>query len=347
MLFQLDAAMASRAGPSDPAVTRTAAESVEPPAALSLNAIRDAQRAAGPVGPPVVFDLPVPQAVRCYNQFEAYVHPVLQNTCARCHNERSPSAFQMIQAKSRSDMSNDLLVRANLDAVLRLVDPQDPSRSRLLSAAVMPHKPDDRPILTGPNHPSYRALATWLSGLKSLTAGQPAAAGTAPVAADVGVQPAAHQPSSPPLPAARPGGSFAADRRSTPTTPAARTSTPAPAPVPARPAPPAEMASPHHVRLASGETVPIEPTPAGQILPGSTVGMPQRPPAGPPPLPQMAAPTGGKTHKTIHVPGIGEVEVVDLDAPPAREAGADRPARKDGIDKAALQRFISGGRSGP
>lgn len=346
MLFQVNAAITGRAGRMDPSIQRTAGEKIEPPGSLSLNALRDAARSTRPVGPPVVFDLPTPLAIKRYNEFQAYVHRDLQRTCAKCHNEQSASQFQLIEAKSHRDMNNDLLVRANLDAVLRLVDAQDPSRSRLLSAAVMPHKPNDRPILSGPNHPIYRNLATWLAGLKSPTAARPAER------PGEGVQPAAYQaPGAPAAPRPNPG--FAVGRRGTamvaPPPPPMPPTTPGPKFDVSPPPSPANIAAPHSIRLPSGETVAAQPAPAGQILPGSTVGMPKTPPAAAPPTPRVTtartADAAGKPVKTVNVPGIGEVEVVDLDAPTDDpEPGSGKPARKDGINKAALQRFISGGR---
>jgi hypothetical protein len=346
MLFQIDAALARRTAPADAAVQRTAVEPIEPPAALKLNELRDAARKARTVGPPVIFDLPPALAIKRYNDFQAYIHRDLQQTCVKCHHEQSDLAFQMTQARSTRDYNNDLLVRANLDAVLRLVDRQDPSRSRLLGAAIMPHKPDERPILHGANHPTYRRLEMWVAGLKSPTA-PPAGPGPAP---GDGVVPAALR-----APAPRPNTGFAADRRgSAPTAPP-----PLPAQTPAGPSasvvpPPADLAAPHSIRLDSGETVPFEPAPAGQILPGSTVGMPKTPPATVPP-PRVAVPrapgspadptaTEKPAPKTITVPGIGEVEVVDLDAPTEKEAAAKKAGKKDGINKDALQKFITGGR---
>lgn len=356
MLFQIEAA-AGGAAPTDAALQRTGGESIEPPATLSLKEIRDAYGRNGsrPLGPPVVLDLPAPQAIKRYQEFGAYIHQDLQRSCARCHNERSPSAFQLIEAQSQRDMKNELLVRANLDAVLRLVDAQDPSRSPLLGAAIMPHKPDDKPILTGPNHPTYRRLAYWLGQMKSPN-GAPRAA--FPTGAE-GVAPAAYQAAGAPA-----GSRFAADRRGgaaaapgpSAASPGAEPQGFKPMTFARPPAPDVTTEAPHSVRLDTGATAPIEPKPPGQLLPGSAVGMPRNPPpaadfrakranrpaAGAPPGP----PAGEASRKkTVNVPGIGEVEVVDLDNPPPKpEAQGPSKGIKGKQAQDALQKFMTNGR---
>jgi hypothetical protein len=364
MLFQLRAA-ARGGATTDQAVVRTGGEQprVEPPGTLSLTALRDAYRASPRgAGLPVIFDLPPALAVKRYQEFAVFVHPDLQRRCAECHHETSNLPFQLIRAQSKRDLENELLVRANLDAVLHLVDPKDPSRSALISAAVLPHKPTGRPILTGRNDPTYGRIATWLNGIKSPTAAPPAAAPA--VAKTDSVVPARLNGATGGA-MGRPGG-FAADRSGAAPTPEATPAPGAPQPRAAASPPgarqfsplpaPAETGAPNTVRLRSGETVAVDPVPAGQLLPGSTVGRPyappppsafqpqQRPVPPAPAEPNQAAPataTADPKKKTINVPGEGEVEVVDLDEPPTP---APKDKKKPKLKTDALQKFITGGR---
>ena len=59
-------------------------------------------------------------------------------------------------------------LRANLDATLRLIDPDNPARSELLSSTLRPHGVGrkKRPIFTGSNNRAYQILATWVNGLR-------------------------------------------------------------------------------------------------------------------------------------------------------------------------------------
>jgi hypothetical protein len=184
MMFHLQA---RRADAVDPEVARAGAiAEPESPAGAprelspsALDQLREAQRSLAPAGPPIIFDLPPPLAVRRYQEFARFVHPELQNHCARCHDAESHTgAFRLYRTRTRRDLSNDLIGQANLDATLQLVDPNDLARSKLLSAAALTHPPDGRPVLGGPNHPSYRVLAAWVASLKDTTA-RPAAPSTA------------------------------------------------------------------------------------------------------------------------------------------------------------------------
>jgi hypothetical protein len=362
MLFQLQSA-AQRGMPTDAGVQRTAGERVEPPAALSSTTLKEL-REAGRNNPlasslPVIFDLPQAQAVKRYQEFGAYVHRELQRTCAQCHNEQASSKFQLIQARSKRDLENDLLVRANLDATLRLIDPKDPSKSPLLSAAILPHPPSGKPILTGPNHPTYRVLITWVQGLHSpgATAARPAAAPAAAPTAS-GVVPAGAEVVTPAP------GQFAADRLAAPRAAAPPAGATAPAPTTARlmAEPPAPLEVPHSIQFPGGEARQAAPVAAGQMLPGSTTGLPTNPPPpaafAPPTLPRptsatatAAAPTAAPevakpgAPKTITVPGLGEVPVVDtreIDAAPKATEPGEAARKKKALDASALQKFMSG-----
>jgi hypothetical protein len=58
-----------------------------------------------------------------------------------------------------------MILRANLEATLDLVAPEDLSHSQLLTVAVMTHPPDGKPVLSGPTHPAYRAFQAWVTSL--------------------------------------------------------------------------------------------------------------------------------------------------------------------------------------
>lgn len=378
MKFMLRSKAAGGPAMRDEAVGRTSLSNpaADVPATISPNVLRELRdqyrRSPDSDGLPVIFDLPRPLAVRRYREFAAFVHPALQNNCAKCHNEQSNSRFHLVEARTRRDMENDLVIRANLDAVLPLIDPANPASSRLLSSAIMPHPPNNRPVLAGPNSSIYRQLSTWVLSLHSATAAaRPPAAPAAPSAAP-----------SPTLATAAPvapGGGFAADRLagSPAVAPAAA---PPPDPV-ASPAPTTTVEPPHTMLLPTGETAAIEPTPAGQLLPGSQTAEPQAVPppsefptspllGGPNPEPipirgvpptadgavtKTTAPAAAKG-KTIRLPNGLEIPVVDTREPGAAAPAADsrtappasgattpdarpRPVR---IDPKKLQSFISG-----
>ncbi len=152
----------------DPEVRQTKAEEMADtrPENLDATILRKAQRALGIRDLPVIFDLPLPLAIRRTEEFTRYVHPLLQMYCARCHDGAYPGEFQLVPVKSRRDRTPDAL-RANLDATLRLVDPKNPALSVLLSSTLRPHgggtKP--RPIFPGSNDQAYKVLAEWAGHL--------------------------------------------------------------------------------------------------------------------------------------------------------------------------------------
>ena len=168
-----------RAALRDPAVGRTNLEVTDDrPRELNPRDLRKSQRLPGLAnvnpGLPRVFDLPPPVAVKRANEFAQYVQPVLQVACAKCHNEQYSGEFQLIEIKTKHDRTSDVY-RANLDATLRLVDPDNPSRSELLSSALRNHGNGKlkRPIFTGANDPYYQVLATWVNNLRSAKAKEP------------------------------------------------------------------------------------------------------------------------------------------------------------------------------
>jgi hypothetical protein len=176
----------------DPGVTQVAATVTTPdrgrPAELSPAHIRSR---SGALGLPVIFDLPPTVAVRRAQEFARYVHPELQRHCAKCHNERSAIPFQLIQARTKRDYSDEMIVRTNMEATLRLVDPDNLPKSALLTNSLLPHKPNNQPILPSPKVLAYRTFSTWVNSLQAT----PAASGPAQA-----------------IPGTTPSGSFASDR---------------------------------------------------------------------------------------------------------------------------------------
>ena len=152
----------------DPEVRQTKAEEMadSKPEAFDAAILRKAQRGLGIKDMPVIFDLPLPLAIRRTEEFTRYVHPVLQSYCARCHDGEYEGGFQLVPVKSRNDRTPEAL-RANLDATLRLIDPKNLSHSVLLSSTLRPHgdgaKP--RPIFPGSNDKAYKVLAQWATHL--------------------------------------------------------------------------------------------------------------------------------------------------------------------------------------
>jgi hypothetical protein len=151
----------------DPDVRRTEGEpmSDQKPEALDSAILRHAQRALGIRDLPVIFDLPLPLAIKRTEEFSRYVHPLLQVYCAKCHDAQFQGQFQLVPIKSRADRSSDAL-RANLDATLRLIDPENPSHSVLLSSTLRPHgNGAKRPIFPGSNDRAYMIIARWVNQL--------------------------------------------------------------------------------------------------------------------------------------------------------------------------------------
>ena len=56
------------------------------PEALDSAILRNAQRGLGIKDLPVIFDLPLPLAIKRTEEFTRYVHPLLQAYCAKCHD---------------------------------------------------------------------------------------------------------------------------------------------------------------------------------------------------------------------------------------------------------------------
>lgn len=173
-----DARRVARARPrTDPGLIQTGAEMTDAtnprtiadgmPAELNANDLR-AQRHAGISGLPVIFDLPPGLALQRAEQFAQSVHPILQASCAGCHNEKYPGDFRLLQARSRRDLTT-VLLRANLDATLRLIDPDNPANSELFSRSLVPHgsKTQKQAMFTGANDRRFQAIVSWVNSLRT------------------------------------------------------------------------------------------------------------------------------------------------------------------------------------
>ena len=196
---------------------------------------------------------------------------------------------------------------------LRVVDPDSPARSELLSRALVPHGPHKRPIFRGATDPEYQRVAAWVNSLRRTAAVEPSA-------------PARFGPASRPPPLRT------ADSVGFATEPRHPASSPAPiAPNPSfdgRPQPPA---APN----------PVIPRPPGQFVAGSGSGMqPYAPPdadftvpymmGGPRPKPPA---TPGQAQSPAQAAAAAGVELPPLPtaAPSARSApGGDRSAPDGG-----------------
>jgi hypothetical protein len=245
----------TRATVRDEGIVRTRAERPGDgrPAEIDEDALRPARKAPAAVGLPVIFDLPTPLAVKRADEFNRNVHQVLQRHCARCHNENYPGEFQLIQVKTRQDWTPNV-ARANLEAALRMIDPEGAARSELLTRGLVPHGPGRRPIFRGATDPDYQRVAAWVNSLRPRPTSDPATAtrfGT-------------------PDPAPIAGEGFATDRARPSDLPL-----PPDAPTDGRPPPPA---TPN----------PRTPLPPGQFVAGSGTGtQPYAPPDAKFPAPYM------------------------------------------------------------
>ena len=159
MLFNLDAA-AEPPG-VDPEVRRTSGESppARPRRPRPPGLVRPVQKRFNAL--PVIFDLPPAQAVRRAGEF-ADVRPADPPAELRPVPQRAVPGRRSSSSRSRpaATAKNPDIARANLDATLRLVNPDDPARSDLLSAGLVPHGGEqerhlpgaERPPVSGPGH---------------------------------------------------------------------------------------------------------------------------------------------------------------------------------------------------
>ncbi|MFM7317224.1 MAG: tetratricopeptide repeat protein, partial [bacterium] len=99
LLTQLENRIARQsAAASDPAVMQTSATTAKESGPRDLDpaflnrALRDMALRTNPV----IFDLPEPQALKRAQEFNQYIHPIVQKYCASCHNERTPNGYALV-----------------------------------------------------------------------------------------------------------------------------------------------------------------------------------------------------------------------------------------------------------
>jgi hypothetical protein len=333
MIVNIDNA-AQRAALRDDALVRTSGSGTlaavgngapaSAPDELDPRVVRSSRALAA--GLPTIFDLPATLAVLRADEFTRNISPILNRACAHCHNENYQGDFQLIQVKSRRELT-PTVARANLEAALRAVDPDSPARSELLTRALVPHGPSRRPIFRGATDPEYQRVAAWVKSLRR----NPSSESSQPLAPLPSSAPPRFGPGQPAAsPAAADFGGFAAERNRPALMPAA--TAPA-ASGDGRPAPPA---TPN----------PVTPSPPGQFLAGSGSGMqPYAPPSTDFPLPYLM---GGPRPKAATMPGPAQaqqpapagVELPPLPggpvpAPPTAAPAASPPAAAPPAGKAA------------
>ena len=153
-------------GKADSALQQTSVEvtDADAPGSLPPDIVKRGRKGFGNVLPEIL-DLPPALAVRRASEFAEYIQPVLQQNCASCHNERYEGNFQLVQVRNQKDLRNPDIARANLDAALKLVNPDDLPRSDLLAAGLVPHGPRKAAIFRGSNDAQYRKISTWVRSL--------------------------------------------------------------------------------------------------------------------------------------------------------------------------------------
>ena len=79
---------------------RAEATAEDRPEALDPAVLRNAQRGLGVKDLPVIFDLPLPLAIKRTEEFNRFVHPLLQRHCAKCHDGQYQGKFQLVPIKA-------------------------------------------------------------------------------------------------------------------------------------------------------------------------------------------------------------------------------------------------------
>ena len=104
------------------------------------------------------------------HEYTVSVQPLLMNygASAGCHGPRSTSAFQLerIYLNENSDPRS---VKINLARVLKLVDRQAPSTSKLLTVPISPHGGGKRAVFHAHNAEHYRMIASWVGRIAQST----------------------------------------------------------------------------------------------------------------------------------------------------------------------------------
>jgi hypothetical protein len=297
----------------DPAVKQAGVDVVERPEKIDPGLLLRAQHDLGIKNLPQIPGLPPTVAVKRAQTFNQYVNPVLQKRCAHCHNEGYPGSFQLIEIKP-GRVRNPEVLRANLDATLRLIDTQNPDQSNLLSSALVPHGPgtNKKPIFRGANDPEYQVLSAWVNSLRPPKAPGEVASSRFETRPD-GVE------------------TFAADRGTPP-------------PLPFTPTPPLTGTRPDLPEPVN----PVIPKPPGRIIPGSdSSAQPYAPPDADFPAPYMVGgpkPRIDPAPSAIPMPNrptapppatLPEVDDTDNEPPLPR-----KPTKPVTLDPTLLQRAL-------
>ena len=323
----------------DTDVVQTGGEAVEPagpsrklqrPGELDPETLRAARKEMGVSGW-VIFELPPALAVKRADQYARTVHRVLQARCARCHNEKYEGAFQLVEVKSRKDLTQPVL-RNNLDATLQIIDKDNPARSELLSRALVPHGNGQvkRPIFSGSNDPEFQIIAAWVNSLR--------AAPSPGAARDSQVSPAS---------ASR----FASERTAAPLSFTPTPSGAAVSPAAAGPRLPSnvtqEVITPPATRYVPGRGMVVENVPpSNEKFPVSPLlgGPPLKPAGGAAPAGPAARPgapgqpaTGIPPKAAAGLPGA-DLPPLPADDPAANPAG--KPAKPVKVDPNLLQQLL-------
>ncbi|AGA28001.1 hypothetical protein [Singulisphaera acidiphila] len=147
----------------DPAFTLANNRPEEFDSALAGRAQRGLEISALPPIP----GLPKALGVKRADEFSRHIDPILQNRCSKCHNEQFAGTFQLIRYKTKADRTREAR-SANLDAVLALIDMENPAKSEFLSTTLRAHGngANARPIFRGASDQEYRTLSTWVNSLR-------------------------------------------------------------------------------------------------------------------------------------------------------------------------------------
>ena len=131
--------------------------------------IEKAQHGLNIMGMPVIFDLPTPLAIKRTQEFSRFRHIRLLQVVLRQVSRRELSGRVPARADQEPGRPDHRRLRANLDATLRLIDQENPSKSELLTASLRPHGqgPRKRSIFPGSNDRAYQVLSTWVQSLST------------------------------------------------------------------------------------------------------------------------------------------------------------------------------------
>lgn len=96
-------------------------------------------------------------------RFTQSVQPIITHNCgtARCHGGEEAGEFRWLRSPSGMP-ANRQMTQENLQAVLTLVDWDEPAKSPLLQISLQPHGGLPTPVFATPQHPQYRELVRWV-----------------------------------------------------------------------------------------------------------------------------------------------------------------------------------------